>query len=267
MLPSHRNIDGVGTELNISHDTKSLRLTDMTVRVDDSRPSGARALNAGPSRWRTSEFRFYALVFAVVVPVMVWVPVRLSLRSSALLLARGCSCPASHPNYSQFAPRLSEGWLFHGKVVGHGHGCCCRSDTKDMSDPQYRSFRNNLVPLLELSSAYLVCSHLYSYLVPSMTPRARATFIAGFAITMLIILHGASAIKIIGILGLNYFAAKSPKSTLVGKCWPTALMVGNMAILFLNERYDGYKLGELHAALGALVCASIAKEGADNDKT
>lgn len=30
------------------------------------------------SRWSTLEFRLYALVFAVVVPLMVWVPISLS---------------------------------------------------------------------------------------------------------------------------------------------------------------------------------------------
>lgn len=30
-------------------------------------------------RWRTWEFRFYMLVFAVVVPYMTWIPVKLSL--------------------------------------------------------------------------------------------------------------------------------------------------------------------------------------------
>lgn len=33
---------------------------------------------ASRSRWSTLEFRLYALVFAVVVPLMVWVPISLS---------------------------------------------------------------------------------------------------------------------------------------------------------------------------------------------
>lgn len=34
------------------------------------------------SRWSTLEFRLYALVFALVVPLMVWVPISLSDRES-----------------------------------------------------------------------------------------------------------------------------------------------------------------------------------------
>lgn len=35
---------------------------------------------AKPPRWQTLEFRVYALVFLIMVPVMVWVPVQLSNR-------------------------------------------------------------------------------------------------------------------------------------------------------------------------------------------
>lgn len=70
---------------------------------------------------------------------------------------------------------------------------------------------------------------------------------------MLLVLHGLSTFKILTILSLNYVASTTPKFSAINKVWPSLLIVGNMGMLFLNERYDGYKLGELHAVLGALV--------------
>lgn len=123
---------------------------------------------------------------------------------------------------------------------------------QDASDPQYRSFRSNLPALLILAFSYLLCSTLQSRLSPA--PHSRAIFIATFAILMLFILHGLSTLKILSILYLNYLASISTKSPTINKAWPAILIAGNMGILFLNERYDGYQLGRLHAVLQPLVC-------------
>ena len=73
---------------------------------------------------------------------------------------------------------------------------------------------------------------------------------------MLVVLHGISALKILAILGLNYLASTTPKPPALGKIWPAVLIVGNLGLLFLNEQYEGYKLGRLHAMFDPLVGAS-----------
>lgn len=42
--------------------------------------------NVGTSRWSTAEFKFYYLVTLFVIPVMVWIPMSLSLRNFSFLL-------------------------------------------------------------------------------------------------------------------------------------------------------------------------------------
>ncbi|EIW65751.1 hypothetical protein TREMEDRAFT_72521 [Tremella mesenterica DSM 1558] len=218
MLPPPRG-DRLAATLD-SHDTPSI--TNFTVGIPDSVSRPGHELHTNPSRWRTKEFIFYAMMFVLVVPVMIWIPIRLS--------------SPTNPNYPLYARRLSKGWLF-GRPV-------------DMSDRQYSSFRNNLFPLLLLSSVHCGCSFIQKQLAAS--PQARARFIAIFSICMLVVLHGVSALKILTILSLNFAAAKSPKSAIVTKTWPAVLFMVNMGVLFLNERFDGYKLGELHAMFDPL---------------
>lgn len=54
-----------------------MAITDFTIRI----PGFNRSVDGsepGPSRWKTKEFRFYYLVFAIVVPMMMRIPARLS---------------------------------------------------------------------------------------------------------------------------------------------------------------------------------------------
>ena len=45
-------------------------------------PSSSQSVSsASPSRWKTPEFYFYYVVFAIVVPSMVWKPITLSQRT------------------------------------------------------------------------------------------------------------------------------------------------------------------------------------------
>ena len=81
---------------------------------------------------------------------------------------------------------------------------------------------------------------------------------------MLIVLHGVSAFKIFTILYLNHLASTSSKPPAVGKAWPAILIAGNTGMLFLNERYDGYKLGRLHAVLQPLVGQGGGSRSADD---
>jgi hypothetical protein len=61
----------------------------LTVEVPASAPpAGARAM---PARWRTPEFLFYYVCAVVVIPLMVWVPWRLSSRAYWCRRARLCA--------------------------------------------------------------------------------------------------------------------------------------------------------------------------------
>jgi hypothetical protein len=61
-----------------------------------------------PSRWNTWEFYFYALVFAIAVPWMCWVPISLSSGESQIQLVALCSRNAnrinSHQNLTSIIP-------------------------------------------------------------------------------------------------------------------------------------------------------------------
>lgn len=57
------------------------QITDFTVDTPDSK-ARASLIEPGPSRWRTKEFMLYGLIFAAVVPVMIYWPMRLSSRES-----------------------------------------------------------------------------------------------------------------------------------------------------------------------------------------
>lgn len=107
-----------------------------TVGVDGSGGARARASlgpEPGPPRWRTREFMLYGLVFVLVVPVLVYWPMRLSRRGSSvrdLVVAAWKSqltTTASHPNFPAYAHRLSPGWLFGRQVVSLIVIHACRS--------------------------------------------------------------------------------------------------------------------------------------------
>ncbi|WVF65389.1 hypothetical protein IAT40_000116 [Kwoniella sp. CBS 6097] len=230
----------VPSPLNITDNDQTHRrsITDFTIsipgsqaRIDRTNQSSSTSTSTstsdhgGKSRWRTREYMFYMVVFVVVVPLMIAIPIRLSL--------------PSHPNYWKFEHRLSDGWLFGRKV--------------DNSDAQYRTFRNNLIPLVLLSTVYLSISYIQSR-IPSTSSLyvPREKFILFFSISMILLLHGISSLKILGILMLNYRVSKIRVEGIWKRLWPVVLIVGNMGILFANERNEGYKFGELHAALGSL---------------
>lgn len=58
--------------------------TKFTVNIPESYPSQVvtsssnQGLPAKHPRWSTLEFKIYGVVFAVVVPLMIWIPIRLS---------------------------------------------------------------------------------------------------------------------------------------------------------------------------------------------
>jgi hypothetical protein len=128
-----------------------INITDFTIRIPESsarrreQSSGTESDTPGQKsrsssarqpereeapRWNSFEFKVYYVIFALVVPVMVYWPMRLSsgVSFSSLnhLLSLGASrfvgavqltWAESHPNYWFYAHRLSPGWLFRRQVV------------------------------------------------------------------------------------------------------------------------------------------------------
>jgi hypothetical protein len=71
-------------------------VTDFTIRIPGS--NARPEVEPQPSRWGTREFKFYYVAFAMVVPVMIWIPVQLSYGEFQpdyfdLLLGRYTSMP------------------------------------------------------------------------------------------------------------------------------------------------------------------------------
>ncbi|KAG0041542.1 glycerol transporter [Gryganskiella cystojenkinii] len=180
-----------------------------------------------PSLWNTKEFYFYYFVFITCIPFM-------------FKTAHDASSE-SNPNYEKFKDLLEPG--FFGYKV-------------DNSDEQYANFRNNLPTLVGAICVYLPLSHLFrQYFVPvtpvksPLQPLYRAYFFFAFSVIYLYVMSGNSLFKIGAILGINYAIAK-----IGGKArWMPALTwIFNVAILFANERYEGYTFSQLHPALAWL---------------
>jgi hypothetical protein len=133
---------------------------------------------------------------------------------------------------------------------------------QDNSDGQYRGFRDNLPALGALAGAFFIAKAAYTWtyrtLYPPPTDNTHMIpFYAGAALANLAILHGASALKVLAIVGLNYALVHSAK----GKPWfPAALWAFNGAVLVANERNHGYSFGALHDALAPLVRAFFSNE-------
>ncbi|THV05151.1 MBOAT-domain-containing protein [Dendrothele bispora CBS 962.96] len=207
-----------------------MKLVDLTIDI----PSTARSTSLPsentrrPSRWGTLEFRFYLVVLCLALPLMIWIPVTLS--------------NPSHRNWP-----LYHGLLHPGRLFGR---------PLDNSDSQYRSFRNN-IPILALVAGLFITlkfawSRLYSLTNGHSSQNDRfhlISFNVFFSILFLFGLHGASVIKVIVILLLNYYIAKTCRSS---KLAPILTWLFNIGILFLNDRYNGYRFSDLTPSLAML---------------
>jgi hypothetical protein len=128
---------------------------------------------------------------------------------------------------------------------------------QDNSDDQYRGFRNNLPALGALALLFFAAKHAYLLAYRTLHPSQPLTdnlhlipFYAGAALAHLVILHGASALKVLAIAGANYALVRAGR----GQVWfPAALWASNIAVLFANDRQHGYTFGALHGALAPLV--------------
>ncbi|KAG9246519.1 glycerol:H+ symporter-like protein [Calycina marina] len=217
---------------------------------DDSIPgTGGKTDHSGrpvaqPSKWNTPEFYIYYLVFIVIVPLMFWVTYDVSR--------------PSHPNYPKFERWLSPGWVPGRKI--------------DISDAQYRTFRDNVPYLALLLVAHPLLRKLYNLLRPvasrsqGCSPKPsgnsafvsvadgearmeqRASFDYGFTFIFLGAMHGFSALKIILILYINFQLATG----LPRKFIPAATWIFNIAILFANELSDGYRFASMTAYISPM---------------
>ncbi|KAF5348640.1 hypothetical protein D9758_006745 [Tetrapyrgos nigripes] len=207
-----------------------MRLVDLTIEI----PSNARSTSLPsessrkPSRWGTLEFRFYLVVLCLALPVMIWIPTTLS--------------NPSHRSWPKYHSLLDEGWLF-GRSI-------------DNSDSQYRSFRNNIPILAVVATLFLTLkfawNRLYALTNSDVLHKDHLHLIPFnlfFSIIFLFGLHGASVVKVIAILLVNYSIAKACGSSKVG---PALTWIFNIGILFLNDRYNGYRFGSLLPSLEML---------------
>ncbi|EPB89074.1 hypothetical protein HMPREF1544_04065 [Mucor circinelloides 1006PhL] len=129
---------------------------------------------------------------------------------------------SNHPNYYLYSNLLSDGWIFNRKV--------------DNSDVQYAQFRNHLPILFALASVWLALSHVYRQLNHSVQNQSYFYLIS--ASIVIVALHGTSIIKILLITSTNFIIGRIFGAT---KWNPIMTWTFNLAILFLNEYYKGYK--------------------------
>ncbi|KAH8118197.1 MBOAT-domain-containing protein [Phellopilus nigrolimitatus] len=177
-----------------------------------------------PPRWRTPEFLFYGVVFAAVLPLMIWKP---------MVLSRD-----THPNYYLYQERLSDGWIFGRKI--------------DDSDAQYRSFRDNLPVLVPVAGFFLLLKYVYLQVFQRTSSATQGTLLNRiplqfiFSVLFLLGLHGANILKILFILSLNYVIAKSLHKSRMA---PVLTWIFNISVLFAIDRNSGYRFASLSPSL------------------
>lgn len=161
------------------------------------------------SRWSTLEFKFYILVFVVVVPLMYKTAMDASNETN--------------PNYPRFAHLLSQGWLFGRKV--------------DNSDQQYRFFRDNFFLLSGLIVLHCLVRRLAT---PLLRILKRTWFDFGFGILFLFAAHGFNSLRILAHVLTNYAIGRyiPSKKAAVAVTWIYGILT-----LFINDRYRNLSLG------------------------
>ncbi|KAI8321171.1 MBOAT-domain-containing protein [Martensiomyces pterosporus] len=184
--------------------------------------------------WGTFEFKIYYVLYLVAVPNMIYT-----------------MCRASSPSreeYSGYKGDLSPGWMF-GRMV-------------DLSDGQWDTFRSHLPAFAGAMLAYVGLNRLFRAVVvrrscdaflrsPASVRGALPTlwFPLVFATVFVVVLFGTSTVFIFALTGGNYLLAKRCG----GKRWaPLAIWVYNMAMLFSNEHYKGYKFARIAGSLAWL---------------
>jgi protein-cysteine N-palmitoyltransferase HHAT len=96
----------------------------------------------------------------------------------------------------------------------------------------------------------------YAYMRPVLRVSAptdnlhRLPFYIILSLLMLAILHGASVLKVVCILSINYAIAKATGGTRLAI---PAAWIFNGGVLLANEWYEGYTFETLHSGLAFLV--------------
>lgn len=224
-------------------DTRFTTSSTTPLRIASDPKSSARKQNASqtlrgpqpqPSKWLTPEYLVYWGFVIVCVPLMFYTAYDVS--------------KATAPNYHKFEHRLQDGWLFGRKV--------------DNSDMQYSGFRGNIpysLGLLVLQPTLRKLWNLVSSTKTSATSggghkhkesgkeaftsaeadarfEQRVSFDFAFAMIFLTALHGASILKVLGILYVNFKIATGLKAEYI----PIVTWAFNMGTLFANELCRGY---------------------------
>lgn len=230
------SLDTLDTRFIVSSNTplKAVAADTRSAPAKDAR-ANAVASNASTSKWRTPEFWTYYVIFVIAVPLMFKTVIEVSQRS--------------HPTYPAYSHLLSPGWIAGRQV--------------DNSDSQYSSFRDNIPYLLALLVTHPLLRRVYERFAqpvdtaPSNSKtnavttqgdarlRSRVRFDFYFAVVFIVALHGMSAIKVLGILYVNYRIAKS----LPRRYLPAATWTFNIATLFANELCSGYHFERLATML------------------
>lgn len=220
-----------------------------------SSSSAANTPRPPPPRWNTWEFRFYYLVLALALPLMVWVPVDLSRREG-------------NENYYRFSSHLVRGWLFgrmrvsergvdgserrystRTDIYSHTHlppfphvftALSSPAARQDNSDFQYRSFRDYIPALTAIATAYVLLSRLAA----ASRVLTRTQFLHVFTAIFVLALHGANTLKLGAALLLNYHLA----CAVAGRAYvaPLAIWafnVGTLAVVHWNDGFQWQRIG------------------------
>ncbi|WEW58019.1 glycerol transporter [Emydomyces testavorans] len=230
------SLDTLDTRFTVSATTPlSLAADSNRSGAQDRRNAKQTKNGASPPKWNTLEFYIYYVVFIVAVPLMFKTAIDVSLES--------------HTTYSSYSKLLSPGWIPGRKV--------------DNSDLQYASFRGNIRFMALLAVIHPLLRRLSDSFCSSTSPDSlslngdnastspaaaaqsrfdqRVSFDYWFSLLFLAALHGFSALKILGILLINYnIAKKLPRAYIPAVTW-----IFNIAILFANELLQGYKYANI----------------------
>ncbi|RYC59965.1 hypothetical protein CHU98_g6245 [Xylaria longipes] len=241
------DLDTLDTRFTVSSTTPYKTVVEARNDTAAASKERAEAWNSRPQsrpKWNTPEFFLYYAVCILAVPYMFWIAYDAS--------------KATHPNYRNYEHHLSPGWIPGRKI--------------DVTDAQYRTFRNNMPYLAALLVLHPLLRKLYNLVVYRVNSAGqasrptleeadqrlsqRASFDFGFAIIYLLALHGVSGLKILGILYLNYQVA----TILPRKTVPVATWVFNIGILFANELGKGYKFRNMASLLVAFLSGGLVDE-------
>ena len=218
LLSEIYSLDTLDTRLTVTNKqpAKDVNGTVVKSQVKDSKGTTELPIGASPSKRRTPEFYLYAVILAIIIPLMYKAVWDVSQTSS--------------PYYKQYEHLLSNGWLFGRKV--------------DNSDGQYASFRDNIPALSVLLLIHPLLRRVYNSISGSkldgsssevLASRIQFDFVSG--VVYITALHGFSAFKVLIILCLNYsIAFRLPRHLIPGVSWAF-----NIFILFANELAGGYR--------------------------